>query len=104
MSAFGRGCVKTQNQGPEIVSRLGEYLVEVSCLLTGRYRLVGQSAASHVAFECDFRGEPVGEFSHSLGHKRSPISRSVVVVACYFLTTGVFKSGRLQLLYAQLIS
>ncbi len=61
-SAFGRGCVKTQNRPFEIVSKLGEFLVEVSCLLTGRYRLVCQSIASHVVFEGDFWGEKVVEF------------------------------------------
>ena len=40
MTGYGRGCVKTQNRPLEIVSRLGELSVEVSCLLTGRYRLV----------------------------------------------------------------
>ncbi len=67
-SAFGRGGVKTQDRPLEIVSRLGEFSVEVSCLLTGRYRLVSQSIASHVVFEGDFWGEAVPEFSHSLGH------------------------------------
>ena len=66
-AAIGRGCVKTQNRGHEIVSKIGEFQVEVSCLLTGRYRLVSQSTASHVAFEGDFWGETVVEFSHSLG-------------------------------------
>ena len=56
------GCVKTQNRPLEIVSRLGEFSVEVSCLLTGRYRLVSQSIASHVVFEGDFWGETVVEF------------------------------------------
>ncbi len=73
-SAFGRGCVKTQDRPLEIVSRLGEFSVEVSCLLTGRYRLVSQSIASHVVFEGDFWGETVPEFSHSLGRKRPLIS------------------------------
>ena len=62
MSAVGRGCVKTQNRPLEIVSKLGEFSVEVSCLLTGRYRLVSQSIASHVVFEGDFWGETVVEF------------------------------------------
>ena len=61
-AAFGRGCVKTQNRPLEIVSKLGEFSVEVSCLLTGRYRLVSQSIASHVVFEGDFWGETVAEF------------------------------------------
>ena len=61
-SAFGRGCVKTQNRPLDIVSRLGELSVEVSCLLTGRYRLVSQSIASYVVFEGDFWGENVVEF------------------------------------------
>ena len=61
-AANGRGCVKTQNRPLEIVSRLGEFSVEVSCLLTGRYRLVSQSIASHVVFEGDFWGETVVEF------------------------------------------
>ncbi len=62
MSTFGRGWVKTQNRPLEIVSRLGEFSVEVSCLLTGRYRLVSQSIASHVVFEGDLWGETVVEF------------------------------------------
>ena len=62
MTATGRGCVKTQNRPLEIVSKLGEFSVEVSCLLTGRYRLVSQSIASHVVFEGDFWGETVVEF------------------------------------------
>ena len=70
MAASGRGCVKTRNRPLEIVSRLREFSVEVSCLLTGRYRLVGQSIASHVVFEGDFWGETVPEFSHSLGRFR----------------------------------
>ncbi len=69
-SASGRGCVKTQNRPLEIVSKLGEFSVEVSCLLTGRFRLISQSIASHVVFEGDFWCEPVAEFSHNLGHKR----------------------------------
>jgi len=77
MAAFGRGCVKTQNRPLEIVSTLGEFLVEVSCLLVGRCRLVSQSIASHVVFEDDFWGEIVGEFSHSLGQKR-PIRSSKI--------------------------
>ncbi len=71
MSAFGRGCVKTQDRPLEIVSRLGEFSVEVSCLLTGLYRLVSQSIASHVVFEGDFWGETGSEFSHSLGQQRT---------------------------------
>ena len=67
MSAPGRGCVKTQNRPREIVSKLGEFSVEVSCLLTGRYRFVSQSITSHVVFEGDSWGESVAEFSHSLG-------------------------------------
>ena len=51
MAAYGRGCVKTQNRPLEIVSKLGEFSVEVSCLLTGRYRLVSQSIASHVVLK-----------------------------------------------------
>jgi len=39
-AASDRGCVKTQNRPLEIVSKLREFSVEVSCLLTGRYRLV----------------------------------------------------------------
>jgi len=73
-SGVGRGCVKTRNRPLEIVSRLGEFSVEVSCLLTGRYRLVSQSIASHVEFEGDFWGETGSEFSHSLGRKRPLIS------------------------------
>ncbi len=63
--------MKTQNRPLEIVSRLGELSVEVSCLLTGRYRFVSQSITSHVVFEGDSWGETVAEFSHSLGQKRS---------------------------------
>ncbi len=62
MSASGRGCVKTHNRPLEIVSKLSQFSVEVSCLLTGRYRLVSQSMASHVMFEGDFWGETVVEF------------------------------------------
>ena len=61
-SSLGRDCVKTQNRPLEIVSKLGEFSVGVSCLLTGRYRLVSQSIASHVVFEGDFWGETVAEF------------------------------------------
>ncbi len=61
-AAFGRGCVKTQNRPLENVSKLGKFSVEVSCLLTGRYRLVNQLIASHVVFEGDFWGENVVEF------------------------------------------
>ena len=71
MSAFGRGCVKTRNRPLEIVFELGIFWVEVNRLLTGRYRLVSQSIASHVVFEGDFWGETVVEFSHSLGQKRT---------------------------------
>ncbi len=71
MAAIGRGCVKTRNRPLEIVFRLREFSVEVSCLLTGRYRLVGQSIASHVVFEDDLWGETVPEFSYSLGQKRT---------------------------------
>ena len=63
--------MKTPNRPLEIVSTLGEFSVEVSCLLTGRYRLVSQSIASHVVFEGDFWGETVVEFSHSLGRTES---------------------------------
>jgi len=70
MGALHRGCVKTQIRPLEIISKLGEFSVEVSCLLTGRYRLVSHSIASHVVFEGDFWGETVVEFSHSLGRKR----------------------------------
>ncbi len=62
MTASGRGWVKTQNRSLEIVSKLGEFSVEVSCLLTGRYRHVSQLIASHVVFEGDFWGETVAEF------------------------------------------
>ena len=61
-SAFGRGCVKTQNRPLEIVSKLGKFSVEVVCLVTWRYRLVSQSIACHVVFEGDFWGEIVAEF------------------------------------------
>ena len=65
--------MKTQNRPLEIVSKLGGFSVEVSCLLTGRSRLVSQSIASHVVFEGDFWGEIVAEFLHSLGRKRTLI-------------------------------
>jgi len=71
MAASGRGCVKTQYRPLEIVSKLGEFSVEVSCLLTGRYRLVSQSIASYAMFEGDFWGDTDAEFSHSLGRKRT---------------------------------
>ena len=41
---------------------IGEFSVEISCLLTARYRLVSQSIASHVVFEGDFLGEKVVGF------------------------------------------
>ena len=63
--------MKTQNRLSEIVSTLADFSVEVSCLLTGRYRLVSQSIASHVVFEGDFWGAPDEEFSHSLGQKQT---------------------------------
>jgi len=63
--------VKTQERPLEIDFRLGEFSVEVSRLLTGRYWLLGQSTDSHDIFEGDFWGETVAEFSHSLGHKRT---------------------------------
>ena len=66
--------MKTRNRPLEIVSRLGEFSVEVSCLLTGRYRLVSQSIASHVVFEGDFSGETGSEFSHSLGQKQTIVN------------------------------
>jgi hypothetical protein len=61
-SASGRGCVKTQFRPLEIVSKLGEFSVEVVWLLTGRYRLACQSIASRHVFEDDFWGELVVEF------------------------------------------
>ena len=63
--------MKTQDRPLEIVSKLGEFSVELSCLLTGRYRLVSQSIASYAVFEGDFWGETDVEFSHSLGRKRT---------------------------------
>ena len=63
--------MKTQNRPLEIVYTLGEFSVEVSCLLTGRYLLVSQSIASHVVFGGDFWGEIVAEFSHSLDPKQT---------------------------------
>ena len=69
--AIGRGCVKTQNRSPEIVSRLRQFSVEISCLLAGRYRLINHSTASHAVFEGDSWGETVEEFLHSLGRKQS---------------------------------
>ena len=50
------------NQPREIVSKLGELSVEVSCSLIGRYRFVSQSITSHVVFEGDFWGQTVVEF------------------------------------------
>ena len=73
MSALGPGCVKTRNRPLEIVFKLGIFWVEVNRLLTGRYRLVSRSIASHVVFESDFWGAIVSEFSHSLGRKRTVI-------------------------------
>ena len=63
--------MKTQDRPLEIVSKLDEFSVEVSCLLTGQYRLVSQSIASYVVFEGDFWGAIDEEFSHRLGQKRS---------------------------------
>jgi len=74
MTAYGRGCVKTQQQPLEFDIRLREFSAEVSCLLTQRYRLVSQTIASHVVFEGGFWGESVAEFSHGLGHKRTSIT------------------------------
>ncbi len=54
--------MKTQKRPPETASKLGEFSVEVSWLLTARYRLVNQSVASHVVFEGDFWDEIVAEF------------------------------------------
>ena len=54
--------MKTLIRPLEIVSKLGEFSVEVSCLLAGRYLLVSQLIASHVVFEGDFWGENVVEF------------------------------------------
>ncbi len=65
--------MKTQDRPLEIVSKLGEFSIEVSCLLTERYRLVSQSIASYVVFEGDFWGATDVEFSHSLGRKRTLI-------------------------------
>ena len=62
--------MKTLIRPLEIVSKLGEFSVEVSCLLAGRYLLVSQSITSHVVFEGDFWGATDEEFSHSLGQKR----------------------------------
>ncbi len=62
MTAPGRGCVKTQNRPLEIVSRLGELSVGVSCLLTGRYLLVSKSFGSLVVFDGDLWGEFVADF------------------------------------------
>ncbi len=70
MAESGRGCVKTQKRSLEIVSKLGEFSVEASFLITARYRHASQSIASHVVFEGDFWGETVVEFSHSLGQKQ----------------------------------
>jgi len=61
--------VKIQNRPLEIVSRPGEFSIEVSCLLTGRYPLLSQSIASHDVFEGNFWCEIVAEFSHSLDPK-----------------------------------
>jgi hypothetical protein len=46
-----------------------EFLVEASCLLAIRCRLVSQLIASHVIFEGNFWGATVVEFLHSLGRK-----------------------------------
>jgi hypothetical protein len=62
LTPSGPGGVKTQERPPETDSKLGEFSVEVSCLITWRYRLVGKSIASHVVFEGDFWGEIVTEF------------------------------------------
>jgi hypothetical protein len=70
MSAFGRGCVKTQEQPLEVDFRLGDFSVEVSHLLAGRYRLLSQLVASNDVFEGDFWSEIVVTFSHSLGRKQ----------------------------------
>ena len=66
--------MKTQIRPLEIVSKLGKFSVEVSCLLAGRYLLVSQSITSHVVFEGDFWSATDEEFSHSLGRKRTVIS------------------------------
>jgi hypothetical protein len=42
----------------------------ISCLLTGRYRLINHSTASRGVFEGDSWGETVEVFLHSLGQKR----------------------------------
>ncbi len=63
--------MNTQDRPLEIVSKLGEFSIEVSCLLEGPYRLLSQSIASRDVFEGDFWGESVAEFSHSLGQKRT---------------------------------
>ena len=67
--------MKTENRPLEIVSRPGEFSVEVSCLLTGCYRLLSLSVASQDMFEGDFWWESVAEFSHSLGHERPLASK-----------------------------
>jgi len=62
--------VKRQNRSLEIVSKPGDFSVDISCLPTGRYRLVRQSIASHVVFEGDFWSEIAVEFSHIDGRPR----------------------------------
>ena len=71
--------MKTLIRPLEIVSKLGEISVEVSCLLAGRYLLVSQSITSHVVFEGDFWGATDEEFSHSLGRKL-PVSTALLLV------------------------
>ena len=75
-AAYGRGCVKTQKRPLEIDYRVGEFSVEVSRLLTERYRFLGQLIESHDVFEGDFWSEAVVKFSHSLGRKQ-PLGLSI---------------------------
>jgi hypothetical protein len=61
--------VKTQERPLEVDFRLGDFSVEVSRLLAGRYRLLSQLVASNDMFEGDFWGEIAVTFSHGLGRK-----------------------------------
>ncbi len=66
--------MKTQERPLEVDFRLGDFSVEVSRLLAGRYRLLSQFVASNDVFERDFWGEIVVTFSHSLGRLQLLIS------------------------------
>jgi len=70
-SSFGRGCVKTQKRPFEIVFRPDNLPVEVSGILTGRYRPQGPSKPSHAVFEGECCHGSAAELSHSLGQLRT---------------------------------